>query len=342
MLIYRRREKVLELYNQEKSVKEIAEEVDVNISTIYSDIKYLKEIGKIQGRVTTKERQEKVVELYSQGKSVKKIAEELGVSRSTTYVDIKQLKDRGKLQRRAKAKTVAVKKIQEEGVGLRGKENVALPKYSNKEAKKKLSKEEKVIELYNQGRMYGDIAEQLNIPILEVIEIIQNQRATPVPKTYKEEIRNKIMMLYNEGNDVAEISEKLKLTEAMVKEQLTMLGVSGLTPKLRKKMKEVHETSNSSCQKSELQSIENKEKIEETIDIEAARKLTKEYLIERLREFLALQEYDKINEWIDVYRDNPFLTDLFKQKLLTFKKEVERQRENDKTTTVKGHVDEER
>ncbi len=215
MLIGERQEIVSELCTQGKIVKEIAEELGVSIATIYKDITYLKEIGKLPKMINPKtikieKRREKVVELYNQGKSIKGIAEELGVSTMTIYIDIKHLKEIGKIQEKVNDKTVAV------------------------------------------------------------------------------------------------------------------------------------EANNRSCQKNEVQVRDDKETIKEYVDIEAARKLTKEYLIKRLREFLELQEYDKINEWIDEYRDNPFLTDSFKQKLLTLKKEVEKQRENDKTTTVKRHANEER
>lgn len=137
--IKERREKIIELYNQGKTVLEMTEILGRSQTTIRSDIRTLKATGKIKAGKNKKEekltqRRERIIEIYNQGKSIKEISDMFGVSTSTTYRDINDMIFEGKIEER--------------------KSSVEIEKDKRRE---------QVGKLYNQGKSISEIANLLGI-----------------------------------------------------------------------------------------------------------------------------------------------------------------------------------
>ena len=113
-----RRERIILLYDNGMSIKDIAEIEGVSMTTIAKDIKQLMKAGRVKKQGTLKEkhyqeieeRRERIISLYNKGMRIKDIAEIEGVSIPTISKDIKRLLKAGKVKKR---KTLNEKQHQE-------------------------------------------------------------------------------------------------------------------------------------------------------------------------------------------------------------------------------------
>ena len=113
-----RRERIIPLYDNGMSIKDIAEIEGVSMTTIAKDIKQLMKAGRVKKQGTLKEkhhqeieeRRERIISLYNKGMRIKDIAEIEGVSMPTIARDIEQLVKAGKVKKR---KTLNEKQHQE-------------------------------------------------------------------------------------------------------------------------------------------------------------------------------------------------------------------------------------
>ena len=136
-----RRERIIPLYDNGMSIKDIAEIEGVSMTTIAKDIKQLMKAGRVKKQGTLKEkhhqeieeRRERIISLYNKGMSIKDIAEIEGVSMPTIARDIEQLVKAGKVK---KKKTFKEKRYQEME-----------------------ERRERIIPLYDKGMSIKDIAE---------------------------------------------------------------------------------------------------------------------------------------------------------------------------------------
>ena len=103
-----RRERIIPLYDNGMSIKDIAEIEGVSMTTIAKDIKQLMKAGRVKKQGTLKEkhhqeieeRRERIISLYNKGMRIKDIAEIEGVSMPTIARDIEQLVKAGKVKKR--------------------------------------------------------------------------------------------------------------------------------------------------------------------------------------------------------------------------------------------------
>ena len=103
-----RRERIIPLYDNGMSIKDIAEIEGVSMTTIAKDIKQLMKAGRVKKQGTLKEkhhqeieeRRERIISLYNKGMRLKDIAEIEGVSMPTIARDIEQLVKAGKVKKR--------------------------------------------------------------------------------------------------------------------------------------------------------------------------------------------------------------------------------------------------
>ena len=136
-----RRERIIPLYDNGMSIKDIAESEGVSMTAIAKDIKQLMKAGRVKKQGTLKEkhhqeieeRRERIISLYNKGMRLKDIAEIEGVSMPTIARDIEQLVKAGKVK---KKKTFKEKRYQEME-----------------------ERRERIIPLYDKGMSIKDIAE---------------------------------------------------------------------------------------------------------------------------------------------------------------------------------------
>ena len=137
----KRRERIILLYDNGMSIKDIAKSEGVSMPTIANDIEQLMKAGRVKKQETLKEKQhqeieerrERIISLYNKGMSIKDIAEIEGVSMPTIAKDIKRLVKAGKVK---KKKTLNEKQHQEME-----------------------ERRERIIPLYDKGMSIKDIAE---------------------------------------------------------------------------------------------------------------------------------------------------------------------------------------
>ena len=211
--IAKRREEVERLYNEEKTAKEIAGELGISIQIVYQDIRILieeKRIVKRERKSTERskstrseqiaKRREEVERLYNEGKTGRKIAEELGVSLVTVYSDLKILEKDGKIRRK---RTTRRKKTD----------------------KPKINIYKKIEELFSQGESYGEIADEVNMDILDVITYLQKLEEKGETKKTNTNRRTTVRRLYEEGRTIESIVAELHISETLVKEDLLSFGI---------------------------------------------------------------------------------------------------------------------
>ena len=225
--IKERRKQVARLYREGKTQKEIAEELQVSVSTVLSDIKQLLNDGIIEKRNRTeensriKERRKQVARLYNEGKRKKEIAQELQVSIDTVNVDIQELIKNGIVQELKKGNA---KKVEE--------------------------RRKEVARLYNEGKSRREIVQELQVSVgtvtMDIQKLIKNgiiQKRTDVKRNAKkkEERRKKVARLYNEGKSRKEIAEELQISVATVGVYIQELIKNGAVQDLGKEKSEKKE-----------------------------------------------------------------------------------------------------
>ena len=190
------KEKILELYNQELEIKEIAKKLNLAYSTIHRYIKELGEEGRIQERKNLKQRkrEERILELYSQGLEIKEIAKKLNLAYSTVHRYIRELEEEGRVEERKSVRKSV-----------------------------KIERKEKVLELYNQGTEVKEIAMRLDVSVVTIKTYIKElkeegrvEERKSVRKSIKIERKEKVLEIYNQGIEVKEIAMRLKVSPATV------------------------------------------------------------------------------------------------------------------------------
>ena len=208
----KRREEVARLYNEGKNVKEIAEELGVTIVTVYNDIKVLEaeekiERHKIKRKKNTAKltkRREEIARLYNEGKTPKEIAEKLGISLTVVYRDLKELENEEKIKRRKRE------------VGERKRKNSNSPK---------INKSKKIEELFSKGKSYGEIADELDMSIIDVMRYLQQIKDVKEEKRINGDRKTNVKILYEEGKKISDIAKKLNISEVLVREDLLSFGI---------------------------------------------------------------------------------------------------------------------
>ena len=274
--VAKRRENVARLYTKGKTTREIAEELGVALPTIYQDIRILIEEGKIEkreekkskingkrrGRKRSKEvakRREKVARLYTEEKTVREIAEELGVSVSIIYQDIRILIEEGKIKKREEKKSEKNSKNENRKINRKAEEkaeNSGIDVYE--EITPQESKYMKIEALYRENRSYGEIADELNLSILEVMEYLQQIKLNKFTETEISDRKTMVKKLYEEGKTLEEIANNLNISETLVKEDLLAFGIIPGIELVREKRKEEQSQDK---QKSEEEKIVNKKEV---------------------------------------------------------------------------------
>ena len=218
--ISKRREEIARLYNEGKTVKEISEELGVTIATVYNDIKVLveeKRIVKNTKRRTQDEkpeetkgrkkeiqkrvakRREEVARLYNEGKEADEIAEELGISKQIVYRDIRIL-------------------IKEKRIVKRERKSYRRSKPNNEKLKK-------IEELFSKGKSYGEIADELDLSIIDVMSYLQQVKYIQEGTKINEDRKINVKILYEQGKTIGDIAKELNITETLVREDLLSFGI---------------------------------------------------------------------------------------------------------------------
>ena len=274
--VTKRREDVARLYTKGKTAREIAEELGVAVSIIYQDIRILIEEGKIEkreenkskinrkrrGRKRSKEvakRREEVVRLYTKGKTAREIAEELGVALPTIYQDIRILIEEGKIEKREENKSEKNSENGKRKISRRAEEKNEKPEIDvDEETTPQESKYMKIDALYRENKSYGEIADELNLSILEVMEYLQQIKLNKSTEAVISDRKTMVKKLYEEGKTLEEIANNLNISEALVKEDLLAFGIIPGIELVKEKGKEEQSQDK---QESEEEKIVNKKEV---------------------------------------------------------------------------------
>ncbi len=272
--VSKRREDAARLYKEGKTAKEISEELGVSVSIIYQDIRILIKEGKIEkrekfdingkkeGRKRSKEvakRREEVVRLYTKGKTVREIAEELGVSVSIIYQDIRILIEEGKIEKREEKKSQKNSENEKRKISRRAEEKNEKPEIDvDEEITTQESKYMKIDALYRENKSYGEIADELNLSILEVMEYLQQIKLNKSTEAVISDRKTMVKKLYEEGKTLEEIANDLNISEALVKEDLLAFGIIPGLELVKEKRKEEQSQDK---QESEEEKIVNKKEV---------------------------------------------------------------------------------
>ena len=240
------KERIVMLYNSKMKIKTMAESLGVSVGTVNRYIKELREEGKIQtASEREKELKERVLELYNQGIEIKEIAKSLKVPVGSINVCTRKLKKEGIIQSRGLIKNIEKEKAKEKILKLYNSKagteeiakalNISLPtmyRYIRElreegkiqGIKKKEERKEKTLELYNQGIEVKEIAKRLNVTVETINTYIKEleeegraeKRKTLRKTSKKEENKEKILELYNQGLEIKEIAKRLNVTAVTI------------------------------------------------------------------------------------------------------------------------------
>ena len=218
-----RRERIIPLYDNGMSIKDIAESEGVSMPTIANDIEQLMKAGRVKKQETFKEKQhqeieerrERIISLYNKGMRIKDIAEIEGVLIPTISKDIKRLLKAGKVKKR---KTLNEKQHQEME-----------------------ERRERIIPLYDNGMSIKDIAESEGVSMTTIANDIEQlmkagrvkKQGTLKEKHYQEieERRERIISLYNKGMRIKDIAESEGVSITTITRDITQLVKAGKVKK---------------------------------------------------------------------------------------------------------------
>ena len=251
------KERIVMLYNSKMKIKTMAESLGVSVGTVNRYIKELREEGKIQtASEREKELKERVLELYNQGLEIKEIAKSLKVPVGSINVCTRKLKKEGIIQSRGLIKNIEKEKAKEKILKLYNSKvgteeiakalNISLPtmyRYIRelreegkfKGIKKKEERKEKTLELYNQGIEVKEIAKRLNVTVETINTYIKEleeegrveKRKTLRKTSKKEENKEKILELYNQGLEIKEIAKRLNISDTTIYKYIKELKEEG-------------------------------------------------------------------------------------------------------------------
>ena len=219
---------IIDLLSQNKTNVEIAYALQFTTSYISLKIKILQETGKLSEDIIEQNphlaylkkkketiNDEPVIELFKQGKTHKEISETLGCTSSAISQCIQKLKDKGVI-----TNYIIIKR----------KSNLTFIY-------------KKLIELFEQGKTYKQIGDELGFNTIAVSQIIQelkidgiintdmiNKRIFNITYSQKEKttkINNKIIDLLSQGKSIAEIADILGLAMASLYHKIRGLEETG-------------------------------------------------------------------------------------------------------------------
>ena len=96
----------------------------------------------------------------------------------------------------------------------------------------------KIESLYRKNKSYGEIADELDLSIIEVMEYLQQIKSDKSTETVITDRKTMVKRLYEEGKTLEEIANNLNISDALVKEDLLSFGIIPGITKRRVKGKE--------------------------------------------------------------------------------------------------------
>ena len=221
-------EKIIELWNEGKTIEEVANEFQLTKGTLYSYLDKGRKKGlKVRdGRKDgtkhreSEERAKKIVELWNSGLSIDEISNQLGISKSTIDKTLSQARKQGLIIRDR------IKKVDIESE----------------------KRDKKIVELWNLGFSRAEISNQLGISKGTIDNTLSKARKqglkirdgikNGIRKIRSEERAKKIVELWNSGLSRAEISNQLGISKSTIDKTLSKAREQGLT--IRDGIKERH------------------------------------------------------------------------------------------------------
>ena len=116
----------------------------------------------------------------------------------------------------------------------------------------------KIDALYRENKSYGEIADELNLSILEVMEYLQQIKLNKSTEAVISDRKTMVKKLYEEGKTLEEIANDLNISEALVKEDLLAFGIIPGLELVKEKRKEEQSQDK---QESEEEKIVNKKEV---------------------------------------------------------------------------------
>ena len=287
MDVKERRKNVEKLYKSGTKSEKIAKLLGISVRTVERDISFLQghnkekteetilsvhreiisrrqkeeepEVPKLKRSKEVAKRREEVVRLYTKGKTVREIAEELGVSVSIIYQDIRILIEEGKIEKREEKKSQKNSENGKRKISRRAEEKNEKPEIDvDEETTPQESKYMKIEALYRENKSYGEIADELNLSILEVMEYLQQIKLNKSTEAVISDRKTMVKKLYEEGKTLEEIANNLNISEALVKEDLLAFGIIPGIELVKEKGKEEQSQDK---QESEEEKIVNKKEV---------------------------------------------------------------------------------
>ena len=230
--IEERREKVKDLVEKGKNNQEIAQELDVKIGRVKSDISYLKKVGKLSierrknvrgGSLKVIKRREKIKELIKLGMTSKEMAEKLETTKATVTRDISYLKKAGEISKKRR-------------------------KIVNFNNLKTYKRRAKVKELVEKEKSNQEIAQLLEVKMSIVVsDITYLKKVGKISKKRRKTVNSRnievtkrrveVKRLVEEGKSNQEIAEQLEEKKAIVAKDVSYLRKKGEISLRRKKNK---------------------------------------------------------------------------------------------------------
>ena len=249
--------RIIELYEADKTQKEIAEILGISINKLKKTLENLLAEGKIESKHEIRKKQ--IRTLCEAGKTQEKIAEILKISPTTVSRYVRELKAEGldikKQQRSKKKRKQRKEKIirkekarllyeDEKTQGKIAKElNISESTVTNyikelkqegkikerpKKTKQQQEREEVVRKLYSKKKTYREIAETIGISVSGIYRIVSELKAEGLikeRKITKKERLDEIERLYKAGKTQTEIAKKLGVSPTTINREIKKHGI---------------------------------------------------------------------------------------------------------------------
>lgn len=197
---------VLEKYSDGKTVKELADEYDVNLQTIYRILKKceVKPAGAGRPKTFSSEQEDKIIEEYENGISSVDIAKKYKVS-ATTVLNV------------IKSKGVPIRKS-----GPQQGKDVDTYNFKRKVAK---DDHEAIAEKYQQGESTPKLAKEFGVSRERICKILDSMGVDRRSKKINPEEIKRILDLYQIGHSIKVISEKTDRSQSTIVSILSSKGI---------------------------------------------------------------------------------------------------------------------
>lgn len=249
--------RIIELYEADKTQKEIAEILGISINKLKKTLENLLAEGKIESKHEIRKKQ--IRTLCEAEKTQEKIAEILKISPTTVSRYVRELKAEGldikKQQRSKKKRKQRKEKIirkekarllyeDEKTQGKIAKElNISESTVTNyikelkqegkikerpKKTKQQQEREEVVRKLYSKKKTYREIAETIGISVSGIYRIVSELKAEGLikeRKITKKERLDEIERLYKAGKTQTEIAKKLGVSPTTINREIKKHGI---------------------------------------------------------------------------------------------------------------------